>query len=51
MPGKLVILVTKGTRDEAHHYAAIAREKKMHRTIETVKKELKDKDKAISDFK
>jgi Fanconi anemia group M protein len=40
-PGKLVILVTKGTRDEIHHYAASAREKKMYKTIEQVKKDLK----------
>ncbi len=42
MPGKLAILITKNTRDEAHHYASIAREKKMHRTIEAVKEEIKN---------
>ena len=41
--GKLAILITKGTRDEAHHYAAIAREKKMKKTIELVKQDLKNK--------
>ncbi len=41
--GKLAILITKGTRDEAHHYAAIAREKKMKKTIESVKQDLKNK--------
>src|SRR3989344_2516161 len=41
-PGKLIILMTKDTRDVAHHYASSAREKKMHRTIENVKKELKE---------
>ncbi|MEK6898854.1 MAG: DEAD/DEAH box helicase [Nanoarchaeota archaeon] len=40
-PGKLFILVTKDTRDEANHYAAHAREKKMYRTIESIKKEIK----------
>ena len=42
-PGKLIILVTSGTRDEIHHYASHAREKKMHRTIESVKQDLKNK--------
>ncbi len=45
MKGKLAILITKDTRDEAHHYAAIAREKKMHKTIDIVNKELQNKDK------
>jgi len=39
--GKLIILVTKDTRDEIHHYASTAREKKMHKTIETIKQDLK----------
>lgn len=50
MPGKLAILITKGTRDEAHHYASIAREKKMHRTIESVQKDLNTKGKTLKDF-
>jgi len=41
-PGKLFILVTKDTRDVAYHYASKAREKKMHKTIEKVKDELKN---------
>jgi Fanconi anemia group M protein len=41
-PGKLIILVTQETRDEIHHYASTAREKKMYRLLEEVKKELKD---------
>lgn len=41
--GKLAILITKGTRDEAYHYASIAREKKMKKTIESVKQDLKNK--------
>lgn len=40
--GKLFILVTKDTKDEANHYASHAREKKMYKTIESVKTELKD---------
>jgi ERCC4-related helicase len=50
MPGKLAILITKNTRDESYHYAAIAREKKMHRTIEAVQKELKNQPKTLKDF-
>lgn len=40
--GKLMILITKGTRDEIHHYASSAREKKMHKTIHEIKQHLKD---------
>lgn len=40
-PGKLFILVTKDTRDVAYHYASKAREKKMHKTIENVKDNLR----------
>ena len=42
-PGKLIILVTEDTRDAIHHYASSAREKKMYKTIEIVKQELKAK--------
>lgn len=49
-PGKFIILVTMDTRDEIHHYASSAREKKMFKTIELVKKELKTKPKTIGDF-
>ncbi len=40
--GKLIILITKETRDVIHHYASSAREKKMHSTIHKVKEELKN---------
>jgi ERCC4-related helicase len=50
-PGKLCILITKDTRDQAHHYASSAREKKMHRTIETVKQDLKNKNTQLDKFK
>lgn len=52
-PGKLVILVTKDTRDEISHYASSAREKKMHKVIEMLKDEMKRerKIKKLSDFK
>lgn len=32
-PGKLIILMTKKTRDEAYHWAAFHKERKMHRII------------------
>jgi Fanconi anemia group M protein len=44
-PGKLIILVTKDTRDVIHHYASSARERKMHKTIDLIKKELQEKKK------
>ncbi len=52
-PGKLIILITKDTRDVAHHYASKARENKMHKTIEDVKKDLKEirKTRTIDDFR
>lgn len=40
-PGKLIILITQDTRDVAHHYASGARERKMHRSIQAIKEELK----------
>ncbi len=53
-PGKLIILITKETRDVAFHYASSAREKKMYRTIENVRKELEEQRKnktiTLSDF-
>lgn len=44
-PGKLIILVTKDTKDEISHYASSAREKKMYKTIESVKQDLKSQNK------
>jgi len=40
--GKLIILITKGTRDETHYYISRARERKMKSAIETVKIDLKN---------
>jgi len=40
MKGKLIILVTKGTRDETFYYASRSREKKMHKVIENIKDDL-----------
>jgi len=38
--GKLIMLITKNTRDEAFFYVSKAREKKMHSSIDTIKTEL-----------
>lgn len=38
--GKLIILITKGTRDETFFYASRAREKKMKTAIEGIQKDL-----------
>ncbi len=38
--GKLFILMTKDTRDIAFHYASTAKEKRMHKHLETIKDEL-----------
>jgi Fanconi anemia group M protein len=43
--GKLVMLITEKTKDEFSYYAAIAREKKMHTSIETVRTQLNSKEK------
>ncbi len=37
--GKLIILITKGTRDESFFYASKAREKKMKTAIENIQKD------------
>jgi len=42
-PGSLKILVTKDTRDQSFHYAAISREKKMHKAIEQIQEEMEEK--------
>jgi ERCC4-related helicase len=52
-PGKLLILMTKDTRDIAYHYASRAREKHMHKAIDEIKTELKHQSKnpKLSDFR
>lgn len=40
MPGALKILITKNTRDESFHYAAISKEKRMHKAIADLKDDL-----------
>lgn len=41
--GKLIMLITMGTKDEYSYYASISREKKMTKSIESIKDELKRK--------
>lgn len=41
--GKLIILMTRKTRDESFFYVSKIREKKMHTAIDSVKKDMKDK--------
>lgn len=48
--GKLFILVTKDTRDESSHYASSAREKKMYKTIQSIKEDMQHKPKTLNDF-
>ena len=40
MAGKLIMLITKDTRDESFYYVANAREKKMHKTIQEIKEDM-----------
>jgi ERCC4-related helicase len=40
MAGKLIMLITRTTRDESYYYVANAREKKMHKTIQDIKEEI-----------
>ncbi len=49
-PGKLFILITKDTRDEANHYVSAARERKMYKTIAGVKEELKNRTRTLDEF-
>jgi len=44
-PGKLIILMTAKTRDEAYHWASKHKEKKMYRAIENLKKKFDNKKK------
>ncbi len=40
IPGKLIILITKSTRDEAYYYASRTKEKKMHSAIDSIRQDL-----------
>jgi len=41
--GKVVILITKDTRDEAYYWSSQRKEKKMHKELENLRTRLKDK--------
>lgn len=41
--GKLIILITKKTRDESYFYVSKAKEKKMHESISSIKKDFQNK--------
>lgn len=40
MKGKLIVLITKNTRDQSFYYASRSREKKMHSAIKSIKDDL-----------
>jgi len=42
MKGKLIMLITRKTRDEAFFYASRSKEKKMHSAISSIKEDLKN---------
>lgn len=50
MAGKLIMLITKSTRDESFYYVANAREKKMKKSIEDIKKEMLERKKNSPSF-
>ena len=43
MKGKLIMLITKNTKDETYYYASRRKERKMHLMIDSVKEELNNK--------
>lgn len=40
--GKLTVLITDGTRDESHYWAAFHKEKKMYKVLDGLKKDLEE---------
>ncbi len=46
--GKLIMLITKGTRDETFYYVANAKEKKMHKTIQDIREGMNNPEKKES---
>jgi len=42
MKGKLIILITKNTRDESYYWAAFQKEKKMYKAIDSIKKDFQN---------
>jgi Fanconi anemia group M protein len=45
IPGKLIILMITGTRDEGYYWAAFHKEKKMYKVLDGIKEELKNNNK------
>jgi ERCC4-related helicase len=43
--GKIIFMLTKGTRDEAYFHSALHKEKKMHKILDDMKNEIKKKEK------
>ncbi|MBU2562261.1 MAG: DEAD/DEAH box helicase [Nanoarchaeota archaeon] len=43
--GKIIVLITKNTRDESFYYVSRAREKKMHSAIDSIKKDFSNQNK------
>ena len=50
MKGKLVILLTKDTKDEINYFVSKNREKKMYSAINSIEKELKSKQKTMESY-
>ena len=48
--GKIKILMTKNTRDEAYHWTSFHKEKKMHSILKTLKQDLSIKQPLLTDF-
>jgi len=42
--GKLIVLITRKTRDESYYYVSRAKEKRMHSAIDEIRKEMSNKD-------
>lgn len=52
-PGKLITLMTKGTRDETYYWAAVNKEKKMKKVIKEIQGDFDEKEKkqkSLGDF-
>jgi Fanconi anemia group M protein len=50
MPGKMITLIAKGTRDEGYHWASISRERKMYGLLENMKKGFDNKSQKQTDL-
>lgn len=50
VPGKLVVLVTKKTRDEGYYWVAFHKEKKMYKALDKIKNEFENSGEVISDY-